>query len=468
MRSVCGACGQLIDVDPFGLTEIPANWLIEFRYCEGCTRWVGKTITFATFDEIWNGADKFPGYQNFCALREILLRAITRDNDITMKIEPHQLAEIFPPMSPDERTELMESIKDHGLKEKIVMLDGKILDGLNRYDVCLEAKIPPLFREFDPTIDGDPVDFVKDKNLNRRHLSTSQRATIAADLLPFYAAKVAAQKAAAAKDKADKKAAKDADKARASEAGLEPKPETITEKMARIHNENGSFVEGAVAAAEGKGLEDNPHKTAHPKHDFWRDGWQQETARQIALDESEDVPKEKTDDDDIPIGTKATTAAGLAAAATGVSERSVHTAADLKETAPEQYKQVKAGEKSLHQASQDAKAMGESISPYRAECADMLEAGLGEEIAQSIRACTILKTTGELESFMKQTSSVQKEILGFVVKGWKVADAVQFLKGEFTAGTTVTELMNYCNVKGGDVAVEIAGFTITITNSAKK
>ncbi len=425
----------------------------------------------------------------------------------------HPLAAAFPEMAQEEFEDLKKSIQDHGLRHKIVLIEHEggphVLDGRNRYKACLELGIPPIFRDFDPMTDGDlPVSFVADENLNRRNLTTSQRAAIAAELEPFFAAALAAEKARKA---AEQKAKKDAKKAQAeTPAAAAPAPATGTapdwsgdaeEELRIIHKlEKGSSVlKGVVAAAKGEGLDANPFDEGHPARDLWKRGWEQETARAIQTNVEDDdleigtkqpadaagsttaAPAGETSEEEpaatVVDGTKTegetsepaaaepTTAAGQAAAATGVGERTVRDAKDLKEKAPEEFEKVKSGEKTLNQAKQDAKALGESISPYRAECADLLEAGMGEEFAQALRDVTVLKTTAELEAFMKLTVPHQKEVIPFVVKGWKVADAIKFLRGEFDNGTTAGELISYANAKGGTAAVEIGNFTITIEKS---
>ncbi|HEY1942802.1 MAG TPA: MT-A70 family methyltransferase [Roseiarcus sp.] len=91
----------------------------------------------------------------------------------------HPLAELFPMMEGDALEALADDIGKHGQREGIVLLDGAILDGRNRYRACAMAGVPPRFRDFDG---DDPLAFVLSLNLTRRHLNESQRAMVAARL----------------------------------------------------------------------------------------------------------------------------------------------------------------------------------------------------------------------------------------------------------------------------------------------
>jgi N6-adenosine-specific RNA methylase IME4/ParB-like chromosome segregation protein Spo0J len=94
-----------------------------------------------------------------------------------MMMQFHDLANVFPLIEGDEFAGLVADIGKQGLLEAIVLLDGKILDGRNRYRACVEAGVEPHFEEFDGE---DPVAFVVSKNVARRHLDESQRALAAA------------------------------------------------------------------------------------------------------------------------------------------------------------------------------------------------------------------------------------------------------------------------------------------------
>lgn len=91
----------------------------------------------------------------------------------------HPLADLFPLIEGAEFDELVSSIKENGQRETIVTLDDQILDGRNRYRACLAAGVEPRIEAFKGS---DPIKYVMDVNIHRRHLNESQRALIAAKL----------------------------------------------------------------------------------------------------------------------------------------------------------------------------------------------------------------------------------------------------------------------------------------------
>jgi ParB family chromosome partitioning protein len=97
-----------------------------------------------------------------------------------MTIEFHEVANIFPMMSATEFEQLKTDIQHNGLLEAIWRHDGKIIDGRNRYQACVETGVTPHFREWDGI--GSLTAFVVSLNLHRRHLTESQRGMVAAKL----------------------------------------------------------------------------------------------------------------------------------------------------------------------------------------------------------------------------------------------------------------------------------------------
>ena len=98
---------------------------------------------------------------------------------MNMEYEYHELANIFPLIEGEEFEKLVDDIKANGLLTPIVLYEGQLLDGRNRFNACLEAGIQPLFLEYEG---NNPLNHVVSLNLTRRHLSESQRALVGAKL----------------------------------------------------------------------------------------------------------------------------------------------------------------------------------------------------------------------------------------------------------------------------------------------
>jgi len=96
------------------------------------------------------------------------------------EIEFHRFANAFPLMEGEPFAELVDDIRANGLRQPIIMHEGQILDGRNRYRACREAGVEPRFEDF--PADADAIAFVVSTNLRRRHLTDEQRRHIAADL----------------------------------------------------------------------------------------------------------------------------------------------------------------------------------------------------------------------------------------------------------------------------------------------
>lgn len=95
------------------------------------------------------------------------------------EITAHPLAEMLPMMDGREWEVFVQDVRTNGIQHPIVMLDGQILDGRNRFKASQELAIPCPTVEFDGT---DPLGYVMSSNLHRRHLTTKQRAAIAAEM----------------------------------------------------------------------------------------------------------------------------------------------------------------------------------------------------------------------------------------------------------------------------------------------
>ena len=99
-----------------------------------------------------------------------------------MNYKYHKYANIFPLIEGNEFEELKKDIKQNGLIESVVLYQDQILDGRNRYRACIDTGVTPNFTKY---MGDSPIEYVVSLNLKRRHLTASQRAVIALDVLPL-------------------------------------------------------------------------------------------------------------------------------------------------------------------------------------------------------------------------------------------------------------------------------------------
>jgi len=101
-------------------------------------------------------------------------------------MEAHKFADVFPMMEKKDFENLKNDILTNGYdKERpIILYEGKILDGRNRYKVCQELGINLFTIEYKG---DDPLYYVISNNLNRRHLNESQRAMVGVYYKKYYA-----------------------------------------------------------------------------------------------------------------------------------------------------------------------------------------------------------------------------------------------------------------------------------------
>lgn len=112
-----------------------------------------------------------------------LVRAWSQRMDTT-RLMPHKFSLIFPDADAATFQSLMKNMREHGWNPEypIVTFRGMVLDGRNRLRAAKETKVEPTFKEFNGT-DDDALKYVVTANLHRRHLSQSERAIVAAELL---------------------------------------------------------------------------------------------------------------------------------------------------------------------------------------------------------------------------------------------------------------------------------------------
>lgn len=97
-----------------------------------------------------------------------------------MSYQQHPLSKAFPSMPEEQFKALVDDIDLNGVRNPILLYQGKIIDGWHRYQACLELNVKKMrMADWDG---DDPVAFVLSQNLHRRHLNPSQRSLIFAEL----------------------------------------------------------------------------------------------------------------------------------------------------------------------------------------------------------------------------------------------------------------------------------------------
>jgi hypothetical protein len=98
-----------------------------------------------------------------------------------VSLKAHPIADLFPLLEGEELQALADDIKENGLQEAILVFEGEIIDGRNRWRACEIAGVTPATDEYRGLRADIPARIIS-KNLRRRHLTTDQRAAIAAEI----------------------------------------------------------------------------------------------------------------------------------------------------------------------------------------------------------------------------------------------------------------------------------------------
>lgn len=154
-----------------------------------------------------------------------------------MTYELHPLCTLFPRLNGAEFNALRDDIKANGLRSPIVLHDGMILDGGNRYRACIEAEVEPVFAEFEG---GNLVSFVLSANLHRRHMKEGQSAAIVSSAADWAAAAKQGGTGAnrhAGKEQTGKIATLQTVAQRAAESGASERTQRMADKVAKADPE---------------------------------------------------------------------------------------------------------------------------------------------------------------------------------------------------------------------------------------
>lgn len=159
----------------------------------------------------------------------------------------HPACAIFPLLEGDEFGKLVEDIRAHGQREKILVDEGgAILDGRNRYRACRELGIEPRVATWRPREGDSVIALVVSLNIVRRHLDATAKAVLSDKLEPMISAEIKKQQQEAL-----------AKRERDERGRLKP----LTEKVQYVESRN----EGMASAKAAKLTGANSHYVADVK-----------------------------------------------------------------------------------------------------------------------------------------------------------------------------------------------------------
>ena len=213
----------------------------------------------------------------------------------------HPAAELFPLFSDEELNELAEDIRANGLHEPVWLYDdperGRVLlDGRNRARACALVGID--VREHTRQYNGDdPIGFSISQNLQRRHLTTGQKAAVGAKAEVLLAAEAARERTraiaeAVAKRERDEKGRLAASTASHSqipadlrESGASESPTSIREKQRKRESSERA---AAIAGTSGRAVQQYKRVAQHAP-----DLAQQVQSGKLALDRADRIIRDR-------------------------------------------------------------------------------------------------------------------------------------------------------------------------------
>lgn len=385
------------------------------------------------------------------------------------KLDDHPVAQIFPMMNAADKITLSDSIVANGLREEIILLEGKIIDGRNRYEACLFRGVAPRFREYDFAKDGpSPTQFVLDKNLTRRHLTPSQLAAIGAEAMPFFQAEAKERQrhgvqtgtadfirgAGHTGDTPSKGPGAPAGVDEFSqETGHDPAEESQTPARQKKHaTHRKPAVRSTTAtprkktATTGKSGATPATKAAKPKAE----------AAPAAPD-----PKPPAQSSPTKAGATPGKARDQAAATVGVSGSLVGQAAAIKKEAPATFEKVKAGEMSVTAAKATLNASKKKAAEYD-EALARVESVAGKALIDAMKDGKVLHGRREVIAYAALTDDEMIAARGLIADGWTVAKAKAYKAQSLGRTHRIGDLITRAAAAGGMFTIEIAPFRITV------
>lgn len=105
---------------------------------------------------------------------------------MTLTID-NEFKNLIPPLTPDERKGLEESILSEGCRDALIAWNGVLVDGHNRYEICEKYGLPYAITETDFASRDAVIEWIIKNQFSRRNLPLYERARLALRLKPVIA-----------------------------------------------------------------------------------------------------------------------------------------------------------------------------------------------------------------------------------------------------------------------------------------
>ena len=100
---------------------------------------------------------------------------------------------LIPPLSADEKQQLESNIAADGCRDPLVMWNGTLIDGHNRYEICTRLDLPFQVVCHDFNSRDDATEWIINNQFGRRNLSDYQRGVLALRMKPIIEARAKEQ-----------------------------------------------------------------------------------------------------------------------------------------------------------------------------------------------------------------------------------------------------------------------------------
>lgn len=98
------------------------------------------------------------------------------------RLKIHEFALMLPRVTGRDYALMRDDISKNGVRVPIILFQGKILDGINRYLIAIDLGVPFKTENFNGTAEN-ALELVMSYNVHRRHMNQSQKAMVAAAIV---------------------------------------------------------------------------------------------------------------------------------------------------------------------------------------------------------------------------------------------------------------------------------------------